>query len=40
MILEVSSIIGYSIILWFSGYGSGKVFAFVETYFKRATGTY
>ncbi len=40
MTLEVSSLIGYSAIAFLSGYASGKVFAFVESYIKRATGTY
>jgi hypothetical protein len=40
MIIEVSSVIGYSVVIWLTGYGTGKVWAFVETYIKRATGTY
>lgn len=40
MIVEVSSIIGYSAVIWLSGYGVGKVWSFVETYIKRASGIY
>jgi hypothetical protein len=36
----ISSLIGQAALLWLIGFGVGKVWAFVESIIKRATGTY
>ncbi len=36
----VSSVIGSCLFIWLTGYGIGKTWSFLETIFKKATGTY